>query len=252
MAKRSRNEFEVCSKNLTLKDVENSITPAHELDATVNTEPSPYKFIELDQDKLDVNNIAPAPMMCCNLPPHRDTLKFKSFEEYNVHYIKEHTNRCLECFRNFPTNHLLSLHIEENHNTLFVIKKERGDKMYACFVEDCNRLCSTPQKRRMHMIDKHYFPKDYDFYVVNHGIGDRCFMLKSWNRQIDNSSDFQRSSINKPRLDTEMETTKVPTMTAIPPRNLVEDSNLNGLSSAMSALRFVPPSVRIKLASNNK
>ncbi|KAG2017135.1 hypothetical protein GB937_005733 [Aspergillus fischeri] len=30
---------------------------------------------------------------------------------------------------------------------------------YSCFIEDCDRKCSTPQKRRMHLIDKHMFPK---------------------------------------------------------------------------------------------
>lgn len=129
MAKRSRNDYEACPKNLLSYDDKNLITPALESEAAINTEHSPYKFIELDQDKVDVTNTAPTPVMCCSLPPHRDTLKFNSYEEYNVHYVKEHTNRCLECFKNFPTNHLLSLHIEENHNALFVIKKERGEKM---------------------------------------------------------------------------------------------------------------------------
>ncbi|POS86471.1 hypothetical protein EPUL_004004, partial [Erysiphe pulchra] len=248
MAKRSRNDFEVFSEHLNSHNVTNLISPALEFEAAINTEHSPYKIIELDQDKLDVNNITPAPMMCCSLPPHRDTLKFNSFDEYNVHYVKEHTNRCLECFKNFPTNHLLSLHIEENHNSIFDIKKERGEKMYACFVEDCDRLCSTPQKRRMHLIDKHLFPKDYDFYVVNHGIGHRCFMLKSWNKRMDNSSDTYYSSANRYRSHLEIEKTKMPTTAAvIPSRNLDKDPDLNGLSSAMSTLRFVPPSVRIRL-----
>lgn len=30
---------------------------------------------------------------------------------------------------------------------------------FGCFVEGCERKCSTPQKRRRHLIDKHMFPR---------------------------------------------------------------------------------------------
>lgn len=28
-----------------------------------------------------------------------------------------------------------------------------------CFVEDCDKLCADPAKRRLHVIDKHNYPK---------------------------------------------------------------------------------------------
>jgi len=37
-------------------------------------------------------------------------------------------NRCLECRRNFPTEHFLNLHIEENHDALVSVRRERGEK----------------------------------------------------------------------------------------------------------------------------
>jgi hypothetical protein len=48
---------------------------------------------------------------------------------------------------------------------------------YACLLPDCDRLCSTPQKRRLHCIDKHQFPREYDFIVVKDGIDRRSSML---------------------------------------------------------------------------
>jgi hypothetical protein len=98
-------------------------------------------------------------VMRCSLPPHKDAVEFQSHEDYEVHYLKEHTNRCSSCGKNFPTGHFLGLHIEENHNALRETLQAKGEKMYACFVEDCDRKCSTPQKRRLHLIDKHGFPK---------------------------------------------------------------------------------------------
>ncbi len=67
--------------------------------------------------------------MRCSLPPHRQALTFATYEEYDVHYAKTHTNRCLECRKNFPTEHFLNLHIEENHDSLFRVRQERGEKM---------------------------------------------------------------------------------------------------------------------------
>jgi hypothetical protein len=80
------------------------------------------KFIHLDPES------GVASEMLCSLPPHRQTLSFASYEEYEVHYNKTHVNRCLECRKNFPTTHFLNLHIEENHDALVSVKKERGEK----------------------------------------------------------------------------------------------------------------------------
>ena len=98
-------------------------------------------------------------VMRCSLPPHKNALEFQSHDDYEVHYLKEHTNRCSSCGKNFPSGHFLSLHIEENHNALRETLQAKGEKTYGCFVEDCDRKCSTPQKRRMHLIDKHGYPK---------------------------------------------------------------------------------------------
>ena len=36
----------------------------------------------------------------------------------------------------------------------------------------------TPQKRRLHLIDKHGYPRHYDFRVVETGLGDRLSILR--------------------------------------------------------------------------
>ncbi|KKK13413.1 hypothetical protein AOCH_002090 [Aspergillus ochraceoroseus] len=37
-----------------------------------------------------------ATVMRCSLPPHRETLSFSSYEDYEVHYLQSHVNRCSE------------------------------------------------------------------------------------------------------------------------------------------------------------
>lgn len=67
-------------------------------------------------------------LMRCSLPPHRDTITFSSYDEYEVHYLKNHVNRCSECGKNFPTQHILDVHIEENHDPLILARRDRGEK----------------------------------------------------------------------------------------------------------------------------
>jgi hypothetical protein len=134
---------------------------------------------------------------------------------------------------------------------------------YGCFVEDCDRKCSTPQKRRMHLIDKHMFPKEYDFDVVNDGIDQKSSMLRSGPRRrrtptvqhgtdindrtgkrvstVENISGslvagIDSTSVTVQQNDTGAETAATPATRS--------DLEIDDLTGAMSALKFVPSSVK--------
>lgn len=141
------------------------------------------KFIELDSAS-DSNGKAGS--ITCHLPPHT-TQTFPSMSAYEAHIAAAHSNRCKDCAHNFPSPHFLDLHITENHDPFFASKRERNarttdgqiaDKIYACLVEDCEKRCSDWKKRRSHLIDKHGFPRNYDFFIVNTGIDGRMSMLR--------------------------------------------------------------------------
>lgn len=150
MAKRSRGDsFSTHTDSLSDSDQAAPSPPA-------DSSRSP-KYIQLDKEGTELPN--GRGVMRCSLPPHKETISFASHEEYEVHNAQVHVNRCSECGKNFPTAHFLGLHIEENHDPLNEARKERGEKIYGCFVEGCERKCSTLQKRRMHLIDKHMFPR---------------------------------------------------------------------------------------------
>lgn len=138
---------------------------------------SPVKIVE-----LDTNSSISQPVMQCSLPPHL-LMSFSSTEEFDIHYAKEHTNRCTSCGRNFPSPHYLSLHIDENHNPLREVLAAQGERTYACFVEGCERKCSSPQKRRLHLIDKHVFPRTYNFNIVDRGTDSADSMLITGQRR---------------------------------------------------------------------
>lgn len=151
--------------------------------------------------------------------------------------------------------------------------RAKGEKTYRCFVEDCDKVCSTPQKRQMHLIDKHMFPKAsvdlllheiltifkrYDFWIVNTGVDKRSSMLRSKHRKNSTAAtraiyrehctgDAQASpSLSKIRPEA-LEQSPVndskatnSTTSSIPS----QDADVDELASTMSALKFVPPSVR--------
>jgi hypothetical protein len=197
--------------------------------------------------------------MKCSLPGHRQILSFATYADYDLHYSKFHTNRCLECRKNFPTEHFLNCHIEENHDSLVSIKRERGEKTYSCFVEDCDRKCSTPQKRKMHLIDKHMFPQQYDFFIVNDGIDGRSSMLRSGSYRHGHrrrSSTAQKIAESRRRSatleegniaekeDAADEPPKSEEDSDSPPDSPQQQDPMESLTGAMSSLKFVPTSVR--------
>lgn len=94
--------------------------------STVSQQPV-AKAAQLDCAIEDENDEENAVTMRCFLPPHKEPLTFQSYDDYEVHYTKSHTNRCLECRKNFPTEHLLGVHIDECHNPMVLVQREKGE-----------------------------------------------------------------------------------------------------------------------------
>ena len=114
----------------------------------------------------------------------------------------------------------------------------------------------------MHLIDKHLFPKDYDFRVVNDGIDRRSSMLRSGRHRrrssaaqhmtdIDERARRRNSTLrtidatqNQNQEDGISQAEGSEADAVLTPPNSKDDSDMEELTGAMSALKFVPPSVR--------
>jgi hypothetical protein len=115
----------------------------------------------------------------------------------------------------------------------------------------------------MHLIDKHFFPKDYDFLFINDGIDHRSSMLRT-GRQRKKSSSTQhmtnledrarrRSSTLDGSIVTDRQkagecgTVEDPRGSEVAAPSMAQgtaDPAVDRLTGAMSALNFVPPSVQ--------
>lgn len=223
------------------------------LDTSPSRSPAPSSHNDgTKKHTLDTTALA-VEVMHCSLPPHKGSISFSSFEDYEVHYLQAHVNRCSECGRNFPTERFLNLHIEENHDSFISARRARGEKTYGCFVEGCDRKCLTPQKRRMHLIDKHMFPRTYNFYIVNDGIDKQSSMLRSRHDHktrlsiCSSTSNSAQEGRLRRRLSTQSDEASNGVLFS---RNEEKEHQLplsgveiDELEKSMSALQFVPTAV---------
>lgn len=110
--KRSRETDEDTGRGIYASDAGDDGTPA-------------AKLIDLDRDiPGDEHNLS----IKCSMPPHKAVLSFSTYEDYETHYNKAHVNRCLECRKNMPSEHLLNVHIEECHDVFVAVKRDRGEQ----------------------------------------------------------------------------------------------------------------------------
>lgn len=123
----------------------------------------------------------------------------------------------------------------------------------------------TPQRRRLHLIDKHLYPKNYFFAVTKEGIdGRNSLLLEPGHRQRKHPTNSQSKGSQKrdkpnPSSDKKGEVGRTPSTaweaansrpsgsppsdrdTQLPKR---EGDQMEGLTGAMSALKFIPPNIR--------
>ncbi|KAI0941009.1 hypothetical protein AcV7_003231 [Taiwanofungus camphoratus] len=118
-----------------------------------------------------------SPLLCtlpptCNPPQNRPT-PLANTGELEAHYATYHAHVCEEkgCGSVFPDARLLELHQTECHDPLAAVRKDRGEKIFACHLATCPRRFLTPKMRRLHLIQAHGYPKEYFFAVTNKGVG---------------------------------------------------------------------------------
>lgn len=127
-------------------------------------------------------------------------------------------------------------------------------------MDGCDKVCSAPLKRRMHLTDKHMFPKNYDFLIVNDGIDKRSSMLRTRHRRASSAAeravrrDKQVGVKGGQNLENSVPVDEGEEVTEVQGAELVPMPTANGVStsevdmdvitSGMSALKFVPSSVR--------
>lgn len=111
----------------------------------------------------------------------------------------------------------------------------------------------THQKRRMHLIDKHMYPKNYFFAVTKDGIDGRRSLLNEGGHHRRRSSTTTQSKESRRRaglVEAGPESKDAPKSSHAGRDEKKEedqepvDKEMADLTGAMSSLQFVPPSIR--------
>ena len=118
----------------------------------------------------------------------------------------------------------------------------------------------------MHLQAKHFFPRDYDYFIVNDGIDKRSSMLRTRHRRASSAASRalhrnqknggvqheQPSPLQGAAHVQDIEGPDIERITSSDPpgedaagtSRASRNRDMEELTSTMSALRFVPPSVR--------
>ncbi|KAF7371036.1 hypothetical protein MSAN_00737800 [Mycena sanguinolenta] len=221
----------------------------------------------------DASSSSSMPLLC-TLPPtcnHHPT-PIANSKDLEAHYATYHAHVCEEeaCKCVFPDARLLEIHQTECHDPLAAVRKDRGEKIFACHLASCNKLFMTPKARRLHLINAHQYPKEYFFAVTNKGVGG---LLKRWG----DGASLMRGEW-KPRESSAVSETRQPD----PPSVLVEEDDddndedeilnasgpsrishqqqqpttgagagVDSLTESLNALALVPPSIRFGRGGKN-
>jgi hypothetical protein len=106
-------------------------TPSFYDDDIQDHVPDPAKAARLDP----AGTVEPA--ILCSAKPLCQARPFVSYQEYEDHYAQQHTNRCLECHNNFPSERFLNIHITENRaKSLYPIKRHPSRNPTANWIPD--------------------------------------------------------------------------------------------------------------------
>lgn len=111
---------------------------------------------EIDRDKVSSHHA----VLCQEAPC---VLKEIPLELYHEHAMQYHEHRCEACLRNFVTERLLELHLEEFHNPF------ASKSVLKCFEPGCNKQFCTHSQRVRHLRDDHNYPETFNFDIIQEG-----------------------------------------------------------------------------------
>lgn len=120
-----------------------------------------------DSDPEPQANTGSSAQIVCDMPPCI-SLPFTNYYDYETHVIQNHNHKCETCKKPFPTRNILDIHIQEQHSAFWSTLLERGEKSFQCF--ECKSSFASPSSRKLHLIQKHNYPRLFPFNVVKTGL----------------------------------------------------------------------------------
>ena len=80
---------------------------------------------------------------------------------YEEHYAACHLHQCRSCGKAFSSARLLSIHLVERHDSFFLARAARGERVYECLADACEEKFCSKRARRRHLVREHAYPRDF-------------------------------------------------------------------------------------------
>uniref|UniRef100_A0A915PQH9 C2H2-type domain-containing protein n=1 Tax=Setaria digitata TaxID=48799 RepID=A0A915PQH9_9BILA len=77
---------------------------------------------------------------------------FDDLASFEYHYERSHRHQCAICGRQFSNIHCLEIHADENHCSIFKIKRDRNPSiaLFRCYEASCSQAFANPGERNCH------------------------------------------------------------------------------------------------------
>lgn len=84
-------------------------------------------------------------------------MSFDDVATFEDHYERFHRHQCAICGRQFPNIHCLEIHADENHCSIFKIKRDRNPSiaLFRCYESSCSQAYVNPEERNCHSEEVH-------------------------------------------------------------------------------------------------
>lgn len=168
--------------------------------------------------------------------------------QFNRHFDMLHKFRCEHCYRNFPSNYLLGLHLQENHDSFFEAQKEKGLAVYECIIESCSEKFTTEELRKKHLVKTHKYPADFRFNAVKRVHAKYKTTLKGKNKEEQHKKKKQDKNVKNNIAENETKLLDKDTSKCAITDNQEEgmEESMEGVAADVSNQRVTGPSRRRK------
>ncbi|GMH35474.1 hypothetical protein BSKO_03342 [Bryopsis sp. KO-2023] len=106
---------------------------------------------------------------------------------------------CSVCKQVFPTEHLLTLHLAESHDSFFAAQAARNMPVFECLVESCKEKFTSRKHRETHLFHHHRFPQGHNYENL-HRPSKRSRMLLDAKPRKDRRKKKNRNKGKKPQI----------------------------------------------------
>lgn len=121
-------------------------------------------------------------------------MSFDDVATFEDHYERFHRHQCAICGRQFPNIHCLEIHFDENHCSIFMIRRVRDPSvaLFRCYEATCSQIYTSPEERNNHSEEIHGI-REPSLFIRRRKLPRKEFIVEQTNESINVSNVHPRT-----------------------------------------------------------